>query len=78
LNIKFTNGSIIETYEDYKESTKGNSSKRLLTKIRQKCRHGHEFYPVMELNTKGELIYSEWSNNLCTGTLCDSVGWIDE
>ena len=45
-------------------------------KIKHKCILGHEFYPEMGLNKKGELVYSSWSNNLCTVSCCDTVGYI--
>lgn len=45
-------------------------------RIKHKCILGHEFFPEMELDDKGELIYSSWSNNLCTVNCCDNVGYI--
>lgn len=45
-------------------------------KVKHSCVLGHEFYPEMELNNEGELIYSSWSNNLCTVNYCDAIGYI--
>lgn len=49
-----------------------------MLKVRHVCRHGHEYYPDMEITNTGERHYSKWSNNLCTVDFCDSVGWIEE
>ena len=46
-------------------------------KIKHKCILGHEFNAEMELNSEGELMYSSWSNNLCTVNCCDTVGYIE-
>ncbi len=46
--------------------------------VKHQCKHGHIFNVKMSRDNLGKLVYSSFSNNLCTIEQCDSVGQITE